>query len=296
MSSLPSGLLHAVRVLARGQVPPGLAKRWPHLLGRQLVKGSPDAPALTPLGLAFAGRAAERARLDDTESYFTSGWIVEQGLRLVIPAELPRPTRAREALRIVDLGTGGGPFGQRARLIAPHAIIMGVELREEERPAARHYDEFLVGDMFDLREKLARFRPHFVVSNPPFTHTRRAGQLALDIVVPGGEVLFLLRADWGGAAKDWDWLLEHGPAHEYACGGRPSYRSRIGREDDEAVNDLQGAKWLRWRAYPFRNSTGEWPRRMLPRLPSAALSWTERPGTEAVVSPLPSIYYPEEIP
>lgn len=287
MNTLPPGLMHTVRVLARGQVPRGLARRWHHLVNRQLVQGSPSEPALTRLGLAFAGRAAERARLDATESYFTSGWLVEQGLRLVLPAH--------RRVRILDLGTGGGPFGQRARLIAPDALSLGVELREEERPAARHYDELIIGDMFEHRERFARFRPDLVVSNPPFTHTRRAGQLALDVVVPGGEVLFLLRADWGGAAKDWDWLLENGASHEYACGGRPSYRSRVDREDDEAVNDLQGAKWLRWRARPFLNTTGEWPRRMLPRLPSAALSWTERPGTEAVASPLPSLYYPEAI-
>lgn len=285
-ASLPTGLLHAVCALAHGQRPPGLARRWRHLSDRGLVRGTVARPVITPLGLAFAGRAAARARLNETESYFTAGWLVEQGLRLVLPT--------KRRVRILDLGTGGGPFGQRARLIAPDAVILGVELREEERPAARHYDQLLIGDMFTMRETLARFLPDLVISNPPFTRTRDAGELALDVVVPGGEVLFLLRADWGGAARDWDWLLENGPAHEYACGGRPSYRSRFDRnEDEEATNDLQGAKWLRWRARPWRNTTGEWPRRMLPRLPSAALAWTERPGTETVISPLPAMFYPE---
>lgn len=222
---------------------------------------------------------------DEFEAYFLAGWPCEQGLRTVLPF-----IGGAEPI-VVDIGAGGGVFGQRARLIKPRARIVGVEIRSDERAAARHYDQWIERDVFAAERELADLRAHLVTSNPAFKRTLAKLQLALRIVRPGGFVLFHVRADWGHKAEAWDFLHRCPPLVELEIGGRPQYLTGKKPNGDDYGTDWIGAKWLLWqKGWP--GVPGEWMTRQLSRLPGASLEWNVRPGDEPTPSPLPEVFWP----
>lgn len=229
------------------------------------------------------GSPTRPASWDEHEAYFLAGWPCEQGLRTILPS--------LGTAIVIDIGTGGGVFGQRTRLICPQAFIVGAEIRTDEDYASRHYDQWFQADVFKVERELADSRPDLVTSNPAFTHTLAKLQLALRIVRPGGFVLFLVRADWGHSAESWDFLHSCPPLLEMQIGGRPQFLSGKKPNGDDYGTDWAGAKWLLWRK-GHASPRGEWRTRQLPRLPGASLEWCERPGTELHPSPLPAAFWP----
>ncbi len=225
------------------------------------------------------------AEWDLYEAYFLAGWPCEQGLRTVIPALPDEPL-------LVDIGAASGVFAQRARLIKPHATIVGVEIRTDERAAARHYDRWIERDVFAVERELRDLRPHLVMSNPAFTRTLPKLQLALRIVRPGGFVLFHVRGDWGRSVEASDFLYRCPPLIELEIGGRPHYLAGKKPNGEDYGTDMTGAKWLLWQK-GARFVPGEWLKRQLERLPSASMEWNVRPGTEPEASPLPEVFWPK---
>lgn len=249
---------------------------------------------------------ATLAGWDQHEAYFLAGWPCEQGLRTIFPAvralrapgrptAISRSEAARlERLVVADIGSGSGVFGQRVKLIDPSAYTIGLEIRDDERAAARHYDRWLEGDVFAAEDELRSARPHVIVGNPAFSLTLKKLQLALRCVRVGGFVLFIVRADWGQAEDAWDFLDAHPPLDEFEIGGRPQFRSGQKPDGEDWGTDWAGAKWLLFRRGHV-GTAGQWVTKHLPRLPSASLSWSERPGTEIEPSPLPPAFWPQNM-
>lgn len=224
---------------------------------------------------------------DAWEAFFTPGPVAEQGLRLV---SLLR----RAPANLLDLGAGAGVFGQRSRLVWPRAERVGVEVRPTERAAARHYSRFLLGD-WSVSEVRADAGQGFdlVVSNPPFSRTREMLESALEVLAPRGLVLFFVRASWGLALHDYDFIRRHAPTLQADVPGRVTLRRGRSARGHELNGDLVGHKWLVFSRR--RRSANSWPTTLLPPLPGDMRRWTVRPGTEARVEPLPSFFHPQPL-
>lgn len=219
--------------------------------------------------------ASERER---RETYLLPGDAAEQGM-LAIRAYLPLPA----APRIVDLGTGPGVLGQRARRIFPGSEIVGVEVRADEaHGAARHYDRMIVADY--LRADPGRAR--LVVTNPPFSLAVPTVQHALArVLVPGGWLVMFARKTWGESSEAAELLHLRPPAEQWLVHRRLSL-------DGAATDNCCHVWWVWRRGAPARAS---WTTRLLPALPSASCGWTVPPGGERITpEPLDRIYWPEE--
>ena len=218
---------------------------------------------------------------DRWEAYFTPGPVAEQGLRLV-PLLRSGPPRT-----MLDLGAGGGVFGQRAELALPGTVRVGIEVRaHEERAAARHYDRFIPGDFFGV-SGIGSF--DLVVSNPPFSRTREALALALSLLGPGGLAIFFVRASWGGAMRDFPFLRRHPPSLAGELVGRVNMRRGVSAKGHQLAGDNVGHKWL---VFERGRRVCSWTTVLFPPLPGEMRRWTTRPGTEKRVDPLPPEFWP----
>lgn len=101
---------------------------------------------------------------------------------------------------IIDVGSGGGPFGRAARARWPNAIIWGLEIDERFRHRAdlSAYDDVLYVDftelLDDLREmQLRNLAVDLVIGNPPFIHAHEAMELAITLLKPNGWALYLFK-------------------------------------------------------------------------------------------------------
>lgn len=105
---------------------------------------------------------------------------------------------------ILDPGCGSGVWGKAIKAVRPHAFITGVEINQEHvMNMSRVYDEFNMVDFTD-----PHFYPHqqsdLIIGNPPYSLAHEFINKALQIVKPGGRVVFLLRLDFLASVKRYD--------------------------------------------------------------------------------------------
>lgn len=229
----------------------------------------------------------EEDEWDKWEAYFLSGPVCEQGIRLA--ALLMPKTRQ---VRAIDLGAGGGVFGQRARIVLPGVEMTGVEVRKSERPAARHYTTYVQGNYFDQSVQ-DRVGDGFdlVTANPPFSRTRTTIEYARQILAPRGVALFFVRRSTGESLEDFEFFRTRAPIRQADIPGRITLRRGKSKRGHELNGDHVGHKWLIFRRGYCR--TCSWPNTLLPPLPADMRRWTVRPGTERHIVPIPSFYYPQ---
>lgn len=92
--------------------------------------------------------------------------------------------------RILDIGAGGGVWGQVAREIWPTAIILGVEERRVPRPAA--YSGWFTADVREWH-KTYRGEPFdLVASNPPYYCAEECVRIGMERLREGGFLMMLL--------------------------------------------------------------------------------------------------------
>lgn len=112
--------------------------------------------------------------------------------------------------RILDPAAGDGVFGQFARKHFPHAVLWGVEPREEEESASRFYDRWntctaeryleQTGSLFDL-----------IVTNPPFSRALEWVHLMVPRLTDLGVLVFIQLNDFGQRSKVGYELFSHNP-------------------------------------------------------------------------------------
>jgi hypothetical protein len=177
-------------------------------------------------------------------------------------------------------------LGQRARLVYPGARLVGVEVRGEERHAARHYDQWIEADYLAPGFGVPR-GADLVVSNPGFSITVATVELALDrLLRPGGWMLLFARKTWGESAAAAALLERRLPRHHWLV----HRRLAMSLDPDDGVDNCNHVWWA-WRCGddPSRES---WDSRLLPALPSAWCDYVVRPGDEASIDPLPRTFWP----
>lgn len=215
------------------------------------------------------------------EAYYTPGPVAEQGLRGML-------LRFRLSPRtMIDLCAGAGVFGQRAALVWPECRRVGVEIREEMSPAARHYDRLHLGDFEDPLDESA----DLVVSNPPFSRTADVLERALRLLRPGGYALLFVRQSWGYSDADYTHLLHRPPLHEWGIPGRCNLKRGYGKTGRKLNGDNNGHKWLIWRR-GLASTVCSWTSFPMPALPSTYTRWEAVPGTEPTVEPLEPEFWP----
>lgn len=103
---------------------------------------------------------------------------------------------------IVDAGCGTGAIGRALRAVEkpPYAIMYGFESDDDRRLHCKRTPGLYAAELMDwFGECWLDVEPKevdLIISNPPFRHALRFLELALERVKPGGEVAFLLPAQW----------------------------------------------------------------------------------------------------
>ena len=96
---------------------------------------------------------------------------------------------------VLDPGAGDGPWGQAVREKWSDAIIVGVEIRDVEKP--QWYNHWFKKDFLDFSTTDWPFGFNLVVGNPPFKFAHQFVDKSLEVVfgkdkdLDGGEILFL---------------------------------------------------------------------------------------------------------
>lgn len=157
--------------------------------------------------------------------------------------------------RVLDPGAGTGVFGDAVRGAFPDARIDGVDIRPLQKPAS--YDNWSTWDfttgwsshpLYDL-----------IIGNPPYKDAEVFIRYSMDLLKPGGQVLFLLRLNFLGSQKRARGLWqEHPPVKVWALPKRPSFTGNKRTDATEyAVFLWQHAwhsettlGWLDWAYHP----------------------------------------------
>lgn len=122
--------------------------------------------------------------------------------------------------RIVEPSVGAAAFVHAARERWPSAIIGGIDI-DPGVPGLMACDWSRVGDWPTIaREGIAT---ELVLGNPPFAHAEEHVRAALDVVMPGGRVAFLLRLAFLEGQKRAAFWRVFGPESVHVLVKRPSF-------------------------------------------------------------------------
>lgn len=130
------------------------------------------------------GNLPERVEKD---VYQTPRLEVEQAYDFLLQAA--PEYRTIPPLQILDVGAGSGVWGQVAHSLWPEALITGVEIRTLARP-----DGYNVWHRGDFREYSVTHAGYdLIVGNPPFYMDGACVERSMEMLRPGGHLLFLLK-------------------------------------------------------------------------------------------------------
>jgi hypothetical protein len=191
-------------------------------------------------------------------------------------------------LRVLDWCAGSGVWASEVRAWAvTHGIpvhITGVELRECERENLdRWCDEVVIGSWEQgLAYHPVPYRFDLAVGNPAFSLMLAGLPLLLEhadaaIVLHTTETL--QRTEAGAALA-----ASHPPTRELGIPGSVRYRGQ-GTGADQRIYSVSAWVAPKDGAGFAHAGRGDWPREILPLLPSAERGWVEPPGGERVVLP-----------
>jgi hypothetical protein len=132
---------------------------------------------------------------------------------------LARSQLTREPRQIVDPGAGTGVWGIESRKQWPDACIVGIDIREVPRPDA--YDLWYCGDFLADDDRLSDV--DLVIGNPPYIHAEQFCRRGLDLLAPGGILLYLLRLTFLESKRRLKLFREALPCHIAVLSRRPSF-------------------------------------------------------------------------
>lgn len=138
--------------------------------------------------------------------------------------------------RVLDVGAGGGVWGQEAKSLFRPRSVTGVELRRIPAPAG--FTDWVPGT--DFLTWNANIRKHngfdLIVSNPPYKYAEEIIRKSWDLLKPWGWMVFLLRLSFQMGVGRMNGLWKtHYPYKVGVSARRPSFYGGGNNGDDYAV-------------------------------------------------------------
>jgi len=154
--------------------------------------------------------------------------------------------------RILDPGAGTGVWGAAASRRWLEPAIVGIELRQVEKPA--DYDMWHCTDYLAFNFALTKF--DLVIGNPPYKHAEQFVRKSHALLTPQGEMIFLLRlAFLEGQARGKGLWCEIPPRFVYVLSKRPSF---ITEGDKKGKTDATAYALFHWVKGDHRPTTLSW--------------------------------------
>ena len=124
---------------------------------------------------------------------------------------------------VLEPSVGGGSFARACRDLWPSNRVNGIDA-DHNAPGRWACDVFEIADFLALPAPVdPDYPPRLIIGNPPYRNAEAHIRQALDIVAPGGHVVFLLRlAMLEGQARRALWA-EHPPKRVLVLSRRPSF-------------------------------------------------------------------------
>lgn len=123
---------------------------------------------------------------------------------------------------VLDPGAGSGVWGQEGRQRYPDAHIQGFEIRPVEK--AEGYSSWITDD-FLAPGYWASYAYDLIVGNPPYRHAEEFVRISAELLLPGGEIWFLMRlAFLEGQKRAVGLYRDLPPQTVYVCSKRPSFQ------------------------------------------------------------------------
>src|SRR6478735_1323209 len=121
----------------------------------------------------------------------------------------------------LDPGAGTGVWGQAIKKVYPRAHVTGVELRDVGKPSAG-YDKWENGDFLTYQPG---WKFTHIVGNPPYSHAEEFVRKGLEILAPGGQLLYLLNLSFLASQTRGKGLFKQEPPDRvYVCSRRASFQ------------------------------------------------------------------------
>lgn len=233
---------------------------------------------------------------------FTPRAVVRQGL-----IRLLRCWPVRAGAVVVDLGAGGGVFGQvwrelEAEGLVPRAYLVAVEPRESEAAnLRRYYDEVQVLDADAFAREWAERNParpvDLVIGNPPWDLFGQCIDCVWPLLAHGAILAMLGPSQWGHSdegAERADLFDRIRPIAQWRVRGRIAFTGGAGHQSKcswwtfrRGVSDVPTLDGWPPEGMAEARANGllpgdpiPWPTLTLPQLTKPELTWRLRPGTD----------------
>jgi len=161
--------------------------------------------------------------------------------------EVARQTILAPVDNILDPGAGEGVWGRVYKERFPSAHLTGVELRDLEKP--EEYDDWFVTDYLEW-ETDKTF--DLIVGNPPYSLAEPFVRKSMELLRPGGRIMFLLRLTFLASQTRYYGLYEDCGLHSVMVSSRRPSFTLDGRTDadDYAI--------FVWDKFPSKAFIGSW--------------------------------------
>jgi len=138
--------------------------------------------------------------------------------------------------RILEPSAGNGNIIRALRARGFTNQINAVEIRSEEREHLEDIaDEVVLGDFLSYEPDLSY---DVIIGNPPYSLAQEFVDKALDLLAPGGLLIFLLRTAFLESEKRFNWWQDHPLSGLYTLHKRPKF---IGKG-----TDATSYSWFVW--------------------------------------------------
>lgn len=138
--------------------------------------------------------------------------------------------------RILEPSAGNGAIIRALREHGYTNRIDAVELRADERPALESLaDNVTIGSFFDYDPEVGY---DVIIGNPPFSLALEFISKSLELLNPGGALIFLLRTSFLESTKRFEWWQQHPLSGLYTLHKRPSFTGK--------GTDATSYSWFVW--------------------------------------------------
>lgn len=137
---------------------------------------------------------------------------------------------------ILEPGAGNGNIIKALREKGYKNHISAVELRKEESENLKGLaDEIIIADFLTYKTD-AKY--DVIIGNPPYSHAQDFIDRSLELLKPGGILIFLLRTNFLESKKRFEWWQDKPPTRLYVLAKRPSFTGK--------GTDATSYSWFIW--------------------------------------------------